>query len=57
MAAKRTQRDAADALSRAIIETLDKNRKEGTVTPQVLEEPAGAYASVSTNVPDQGRLG
>ncbi|MCW2660076.1 MAG: hypothetical protein JWP83_1228 [Mycobacterium sp.] len=29
MAAKQTQHDAADALYRAIIETLDKNRKDG----------------------------
>jgi hypothetical protein len=57
MAAKQSQHDTADALYRAIIETLDKNRKEGTLTAQVLEELARAYASVSTSVPDQGRLG
>jgi hypothetical protein len=57
MAAKQTQHDAADALYRAIIETLDKNRKDGTLTAEVLEELARAYASVSTSVPDQGRLG
>lgn len=57
MAAKQTQHDAADALFRAIIETLDKNRNEGTLTAQVLEELARAYASLATNVPEQGRLG
>ena len=57
MAAKQTQHDAADALYRAIIETLDKNRKDGTLTAQVLEQLARACASVSMNVPDQGRLG
>jgi len=44
-------------LFRAIIETLDKNRNEGTLTGTVLEELARAYASVSTNVPEQGRPG
>lgn len=57
MSAKQTQHDAADALYRAIIETLDKNRKDGTLTGDVLETLARAYAAVSTNVPDQGRLG
>ena len=57
MAAKQTQHDAADALFRAIIETLDKNRDERTLTAEVLEELARAYASVATNVPEQGRLG
>jgi hypothetical protein len=57
MAAKQTQHDAADALFRAIIETLDKNRNDGTLTAQILEELARAYASVSTCVPEQGRLG
>jgi hypothetical protein len=57
MAAKQTQHDAADALYRAIIETLDKNRKDGTLTAPVLAELARAYASVSMSVPDQGRLG
>jgi hypothetical protein len=57
IAAKQTQHDAADALYRAIIETLDKNRKDGTLTAPVLEELARAYASVSMSVPDQGRLG
>jgi hypothetical protein len=44
-------------LFRAIIETLDKNRTEGTLTTTVLEELGRTYASVSTNVPDPGRLG
>ncbi|HET7072573.1 MAG TPA: hypothetical protein VFI55_00630 [Mycobacterium sp.] len=57
MAAKQTQHDAADALFRAIIETLDKNRTAGTLTAGVLEELSRAYASVATNVPDQGRMG
>ncbi len=52
MAAKQTQHNAADSLFRAIIEALDKNRKEGTLTGEILEELARAYASVSTNVPE-----
>jgi hypothetical protein len=57
MAAKQSQHDAAEALFRAIIETLDKNRDERTLTGEVLEVLARAYASVATNVPEQGRLG
>jgi hypothetical protein len=57
MAAKQAQHDAADALFRAIIETLDKNRTAGTLTAGVLEELSRAYASVATNVPEQGRMG
>ncbi len=57
MAAKQTQHDTADALFRAIIETLDKNRNEGTLTGEILESLARAYASVSTCVPEPGRLG
>ena len=57
MAAKQSQHEAADSLFRAIIESLDKNRKDGTLTPAVLEELARAYASVSSNVPEPGRLG
>ncbi len=57
MAAKQAQHDAADALFRAIVETLDKNRKDGTLTAEILEELARAYAAVSTSVPEQGRLG
>lgn len=57
MAAKQSQHDAADSLFRAIIETLDKHRNDGTLTAEVLHELATAYESVSTNVPEQGRLG
>jgi hypothetical protein len=57
MAAKQTQHDAADALFRAIIETLDRNRDERTLTAQTLEELARAYAAVACNVPGQGRPG
>ena len=57
MSAKQTQHDAADALYRAVIETLDKNRKEDTLTGDILETLARAYAAVSANVPDQGRMG
>ena len=46
MAAKQTQHDA-DAPFRAIIETLDKSRNQGTLASQVLQELARAYASVS----------
>jgi hypothetical protein len=57
MAAKQTQHDAADALYRAIIDTLDKSRDEGSLTAEVLEVLGRAYASVSTNIPEQGRRG
>jgi hypothetical protein len=57
MAAKQTQHDAADALFRAIIETLDRHRNAGTLTETVLDELARAYAAISTNVPEQGRMG
>lgn len=57
MAAKQAQHDAAEALFRAIIEVLDTNRGERTLTSTVLEELGRAYASVATNVPEQGRLG
>jgi hypothetical protein len=57
MSAKQTQHDAADALFRAIIETLDKHRNAHTLTENVLYDLAHAYASISTNVPEQGRLG
>ncbi|EFG75956.1 hypothetical protein HMPREF0591_4141 [Mycobacterium parascrofulaceum ATCC BAA-614] len=57
MAAKQSQHDAADSLFRAIIETLDKHRNDGTLTAEVLHELATAYGSVSANVPEQGRLG
>ncbi|GAB7147203.1 MULTISPECIES: hypothetical protein [Mycobacterium] len=57
MSAKSAQHDAAEALFRALIETLDKHRNDRTLTPGVLDDLARAYASVSTNVPEQGRLG
>jgi hypothetical protein len=57
MAAKQTQHDAADALFRAIIETLDRHRNERTLTETVLEDLASAYASISSHVPEQGRMG
>ena len=57
MAAKQTQHDAADALFGALIETLDRHRNERTLTAEVLEELARAYAAVATNVPEQGRQG
>lgn len=53
MSARSTQHDAADALFRAIIETLDKHRNERTLTEDVLDTLARAYASISTNVPEQ----
>lgn len=55
MATKQTQHDAADALFRALIETLDRHRNERTLTGEVLEELARTYAAVATNVPEQGR--
>ncbi len=57
MAAKQTQHDAADALYRAIIETLDRHRNERTLTEDVLDALGRAYASISSCVPEQGRLG
>ncbi|UXA08294.1 hypothetical protein KXD96_09450 [Mycobacterium sp. SMC-2] len=57
MAAKQSQHDAADALFRAIIETLDKHRSDQTLTADILHQLATAYESVSSNVPDQGRPG
>jgi hypothetical protein len=57
MAAKQTQHDAADALFRAIIEVLDKHRNERTLTEDVLDTLGRAYASISTCIPEQGRLG
>lgn len=57
MAAKQSQHDAADSLFRAIIETLDKHRNERTLTEDVLDTLGRAYASISSYVPEQGRLG
>jgi hypothetical protein len=57
MAAKQSQHDAADSLFRAIIETLDRHRNERTLTEDVLDTLGRAYASISSYVPEQGRLG
>jgi 5'-deoxynucleotidase YfbR-like HD superfamily hydrolase len=55
--AKEAQHDAAESLFGAIIAVLDKREQEHTLTEEVLEQLARAYAAVSTNVPEQGRLG
>jgi hypothetical protein len=55
--AKEAQHDAAESLFGAIIAVLDKHEHEHTLTGEVLEQLARAYAAVSTNVPEQGRLG
>jgi hypothetical protein len=57
MAAKQSQHEAADSIFRAIIETLDKHSQDRTLTENVLDTLASAYAAVSSNVPDQGPLG
>jgi hypothetical protein len=57
MAAKQSQHEAADALFRAIIETLDKHRNERTLTEKVLDDLASAYAAIATCVPEPGRQG
>jgi hypothetical protein len=57
MSAKQTQHDAADALYRAIIETLDGHRNKNTLNELVLGHLANAYAAISSNVPEQGRQG
>lgn len=57
MAARQAQHDAAEALFRAIIENLDKHRNERTLTEDVLDTLGRAYASISSAVPEQGRLG
>jgi hypothetical protein len=57
MSAKQTQHEAAESLYRAIIETLDRHRAEHTLTENVLQDLAAAYAAVSTAVPEPGRLG
>jgi hypothetical protein len=54
-AAKEAQHDAAESLFGAIIAQLDKH--EHTLTGEILEQLARAYAAVSTNVPEQPRLG
>ena len=57
MAAKQSQHEAADSIFRAIIETLDKHRQDRTLTEDVLDTLASAYAAVSSNVADQGPRG
>jgi hypothetical protein len=55
--AKDAQHDAAESLFGAIIALLDKHKHEQTLTPEVLEELARAYAAVAAYVPDQPKLG
>ncbi len=55
--AKEAQHDAAESLFGAIIAVLDKHEAEHSLTAEILEELAQAYAAVATNVPDQPRLG
>jgi enoyl-CoA hydratase/carnithine racemase len=55
--AKEAQHDAAESLFGAIIAVLDRHEAEHTLTSEVLEELARAYAAVATDVPDQPRLG
>ncbi|BCO35450.1 hypothetical protein BMW24_003000 [Mycobacterium heckeshornense] len=57
MSAKQAQHEAAEALFGAIIALLDKHEHAHTLTEAVVEELARAYAAVSTNVPEQERLG
>jgi hypothetical protein len=57
MSAKQSQHDAAQSLFGAIIAMLDKHEHDHTLTETVVEELARAYASVSTDVPEQGHLG
>ena len=57
MAAKQSQHEAADAIFRAIIDTLDTHRQDCTLTEDVLDTLASAYAAVSSSVPEQGPLG
>jgi uncharacterized protein YejL (UPF0352 family) len=56
--AKEAHHDAAESLFGAIIAVLDKHEAEHTLTPDVLEELARAYAAVAASgVPDHPRLG
>ena len=56
--AKEAQHDAAESLFGAIIAVLDNHEAEHTLTPEILETLAQAYAAVVTGgVPDQPRLG
>ena len=56
--AKEAQHDAAESLFGAIIAVLDKSEADHTLTPEVLETLARAYAAaVATGVPDHQRQG
>jgi hypothetical protein len=55
--AKEAQHDAAESLFGHIIALLDKHKHEQTLTPEILEELARAYAAVAPYVPDQSKLG
>ena len=55
--AKEAQHDAAESLFGHIIALLDKHEHEQTLTSEIVEELARAYAAVSTSVPEQPRQG
>jgi hypothetical protein len=55
--AKEAQHDAAESIFGAIIAVLDKHEHQHTLTPEILEQLAGAYAAVASNVPEPARLG
>jgi hypothetical protein len=55
--AREAQFDAAESLYGHIIAQLDTHEHEQTLTPEIVETLARAYASVSTNVPDQPKQG
>lgn len=57
MSAHQAHHDAAEELFRAIIATLDRHEAAHTLTEDIVERLARAYASVATSVPEQGRLG
>jgi hypothetical protein len=56
--AKEAQHDAAESLFGAIIAVLDKHEADHTLTPEILETLARAYAAaVASGVPDHPRVG
>ena len=55
--AKEAQHDAAESLFGHIIALLDKHEHEQTLTPEIVEALARAYAAAATDVPDQPKLG
>jgi hypothetical protein len=56
--AKEAQHDAAESLFGAIIAVLDKHEADHTLTPDILETLARAYAAAVTGgVPDHPRQG